>query len=296
YYGIGHVSLDNYIALISGLAPTRDTQLDCRIFAEFTQTGTARDGQPIGTGCVYPANIKTVANQLDAKHLTWRAFMEDMGKDSLRERSTCAHPAIGSVDSTQRATAVDQYATKHNPFVYFHAIIDSSSCNDRVVPLSALADALASVATTPNYVFISPSLCHDGHDRPCRNGEPGGLESADQFLREWVPRITASPAFRADGMLVVTFDEALTIDARACCNEQPGPNVTNPGINGPGGGRIGAVVLSRFVKPGTVSDRPYNHYALLRTVEDIFGLDHLGYAGRRGLSPLGKDVFTAPHG
>lgn len=292
YHGIGHVSLDNYIAMISGLAPTRQTQLDCPRFVEFERTGTARDGQPIGTGCVYPAAIKTLGNQLESKRLTWHAFMEDMGADTTRERKTCAHPPIGAIDSTQRATPLDQYATKHNPFMYFHAVIDSPSCDRNVVPLSALDDALRSVAGTPNVSFISPDLCHDGHDRPCRNGEPGGLESADEFLARWVPRITSSPAFRADGMLVITFDEALTIDATSCCDEKSGPNVTNAGINGPGGGRVGAVVLSPFIKAATISESPYNHYALLRTIEDIFGLDHLGYAGQRGVNSFGRDVFN----
>jgi len=292
YHGTGHVSLDNYIAMISGLAPSRETQIDCPRFSEFVQTGKARDGQPIGSGCVYPKSIKTVANQLEDKRLSWSAYMEDMGADTTREANTCAHPVIGSLDSTQRATPLDQYATKHNPFVYFHSVIDSKSCHKNVVALPALEHALESISSTPNYSFISPSLCHDGHDRPCKNGEIGGLESADEFLRHWVPLITSSPAFRADGMLVITFDEAWTIDATACCDEQPGPNVLNPGINGPGGGRIGAVVLSPFVRPGTISDVPYNHFSFLKTVEDLFGLGHLGYAGQKGLTAFGSDVFS----
>jgi hypothetical protein len=292
YYGIGHVSLDNYIAIISGLPPTRQTQIDCPRFIDFAQTGTAPDGQPIGTGCVYPSRVKTIANQLEDKHLAWRAFMEDMGADSTRERATCGHPVLGSIDSTQRASLLDQYATKHDPFVYFHSIIDSPTCGRNVVPLTQLEASLATASATPNLVFISPSLCHDGHDRPCVNGEPGGLVSADAFLKHWVPIITSSPAFRADGMLIITFDEAIGLDATACCDEPAGPNVLQPGINGPGGGRTGAVVLSPFVSPGTVTDQPYNHYALLRTMEDIFGLKYLGYAGQKGLVAFGRDVFT----
>jgi hypothetical protein len=91
--------------------------------------------------------------------------------------------------------------------------------------------------------------------------------------------------------LIITFDEGL--DPSACCGELPLPGQRHPpGYNGPGGGRIGAVVLSHRVKPGTVSDVPYNHYALLRWVEDLFGLDHLGYAAGAGLGTFGSDVFT----
>ena len=295
YHGIGHVSLDNYIAMISGLAPTRETQIDCPRFIDFVDTAAAKDGQPAGAGCVYPSRIKNVANQLDAKGLAWKAYMEDMGADPAREAATCGHPVLGSIDSTERATPTDQYATKHDPFMYFHSIIDTPECQKNVVALPALESDLRSAGTTPNLVFMAPNLCHDGHDHPCRNGEPGGLVSADAFLQHWVPLITSSPAFQNDGLLVITFDEALTIDASACCHERTGPNVLHPGINGPGGGRIGAVVLSRFIKPGTISSVPYNHYALLRTIEDIFGLPYLGYAGQKGLSSFGRDVFTQPH-
>jgi hypothetical protein len=52
-------------------------------------------------------------------------------------------------------------------------------------------------------------------------------------------------------------------------------------------------VLSRFVKPGTVSAVPYNHYSLLRTVDAIFSLPPLGYAAEPDLARFGPDVFSA---
>jgi hypothetical protein len=292
YYGIGHYSLPNYLAMIAGVPPTPKTQVDCPHYNNFVETGVAPDGQPIGDGCVYPAHVQTIANQLEARHLTWGAFMEDMGNDPARESATCGHPIFDTIDHTEGATPTDQYATKHDPFMYFHAIIDSATCSRNVVPLTRLEDALSSIDRTPNLVFIAPNLCHDGHDRPCKNGEVGSLESADQFLRRWVPIIRNSPAFKADGLLIINFDEALSIDASACCKEPSGPNVAKPGANGPGGGRTGAVLISRFIKSGTVSRVPYNHYSLLRSMEDIFGLPYLGYAGQTGLASFGRDVFT----
>lgn len=295
YHGIGHFSLPNYIAMISGISPVRETQIDCPRYIDFVETGIAPDGQPIGSGCIYPAHVPTLANQLDAKHLTWKGYMEDMGNNPAREPATCGHPAIGGLDSTSRATPTDQYATKHNPFMYFHAVIDSATCRQNVVPLPKLDAALESADQTPNFSFITPNLCHDGHDRLCKNGEPGSLESANAFLEHWVPLIVNSPAFK-DGLLIITFDEALSIDATACCHQPPGPNTVNPGVNGPGGGRTGAVLLSPFIKPGTVSTVPYNHYSFLRSIEGIFGLGYLGYAGEKGLASFGKDVFTQPRG
>ncbi|MHB1271992.1 MAG: alkaline phosphatase family protein [Rhodanobacter sp.] len=294
YHGIGHYSLDNYIAMISGQAPNAATQDDCKVFSDFSRRAPGLDanGQALGEGCVYPADVRTLADQLDAAGLGWKGYMEDMGADPTRETATCGHVAIGAQDVTNHASVKDQYADKHDPFVYFHSIIDDPArCARHVVNLDHLAQDLQRVDSTPNFAFITPSLCHDGHDAPCVNGEPGGLVSADAFLRRWVPRILASPAFRQDGLLVITFDEGT--DAQACCGEEPLPGGPPPGLQGPGGGRVGAVLLSPFIAPGTVSRTPYNHYSLLRTVEDFFGLPHLGYAGSPHLRAFGKDVFSA---
>jgi hypothetical protein len=316
YYGTGHASLDNYIAMISGQAADNDTRADCQTYSNFVLTGVTADGQAVGSGCIYPSFILTVADQLTAAHKTWRAYMEDMGNDPNRETSTCGHPVIGSKDLTQTAEPPssttplgDQYATRHNPFAYFHSIIDSAGCHANVVNLNQLNQDLKSVDTTPAYVFVTPNLCDDGHDAPCVTSQPGGLVSADLFLQKWVPTIMNSPAFQKDGgLLMILFDEGgfnppvanpsggFTISASGlfCCNQQPGPNLgafPQSSVIGPytltyvsyGGDRTGAVLLSPFIKPGTVSNIPYNHYSMLKTVEDIFDLGYLGYAGAPGL-------------
>jgi phosphatidylinositol-3-phosphatase len=295
YYGIGHNSLDNYLAMVSGQAPTVATQADCPLFADVLPGVPASDGQVVGQGCVYPRSVPTIAGQLASRGLTWKGYIEDMGADPARDNGTaCAHPAIGTPDRTQRASPTDQYATRHNPFVYFHAIIDDAAgCAARDVPLDRLPADLSSTAAAPNLSLIVPDLCHDGHDATCADGGPGGLPAADAFLRTWVPRITASPVFRHDGLLIVTFDEAED-DSSACCGEQPGPNTAAAGgqSGGPGGGRTGAVLLSPFIRPGTTSAEQYNHYSLLRSLEDVFALPHLGYAAAPGLRPFGADVYT----
>lgn len=289
YYGIGHASLDNYIAMISGIAPNPSTQGDCPVFTDFVEAGTSPDGQPTGLGCVYPAHVLTIGNQLQASGRSWRAYLEDMGNNPAREAATCAHPAIGAVDPTERADNAnhDRYATKHDPFVYFHSVIDSAACGRRVVPLTNFLADLG--ANTPNFSFIVPNLCHDGHDPACRD-QPGGLAGIDEFLSRWVPLITHSSAFQ-HGLLVIVFDESGNDDA-ACCAEPSGPNTKTPGGGGPGGGRTGAVLISPYIAPGTLSSVAYNHYSLLRSLEDIFQLPHLGYAGMTGLAPFGSDVFT----
>ena len=299
YHAIGHASLDNYVAMISGQAPNHETQLDCPTYSEFRLSSPAlnADGQALGAGCVYPPIVRTLPDQLEASGLTWRGYMEDMGNDPKREPATCGHVPLGAADPTSVARRGDQYAAKHNPFVWFHSIIDDAArCDARVVNLHRLPEDLASAATTPNFVFITPNLCSDGHDPQCVDGRQGGLVAINIFLRQWVPLILNSPAFRADGLLIVTFDEADGIGREgsgACCGEKPLPGARYaPGFNGPGGGRVGAVVLSPFVKPATVSAVPYNHYSLLKTVETLFGLAPLGYAAAAGPQIFGADVFS----
>jgi hypothetical protein len=287
YYGTAHNSQPNYVAQLSGQGPNPQMQADCQIYSSFVGGTTAPLGQAVGSGCVFPSSVPSLPTQLDAKGLTWKGYMQDMG-------TPCRHPAINTVDPTQKATVGDQYAARHNPFVYFSAITDSAECAQRDVDLSQLPKDLASTSTTPNLSYITPNLCDDGHDSPCVDGSPGGLASVDAWLQVWVPKILNSPAYKTDGELIITADEADSpqSDATACCGEGPGPNTPLPGIAGLGGGRIGALVLSRWTAPNTWSTTSYNHYSLLASLEDIFGLPYLGYAQTAGLNRFGLDVYN----
>jgi phosphatidylinositol-3-phosphatase len=390
YYATSHVSLGNYIAQVSGQAPTQAINNDCLdlstlvppfnnlkgLFTNIVPGIDAVDslafpGQVVGDGCVFPAPTvnshaaRTIADQLDAikrpnrktSVASWRMYAEDMGDDIARDYGTpdasggadCAHPPIGGVDNSNSAAATDQYATRHNPFMYFHSVIDRTAvCNANVVPLGKvtiglngqpdvfaghLAQDLQREATTPNFAFISPNLCTDGHDATCRGPNTegthaGGLVALDLWLKHWMPLIFASPAYYSGKTLVVlTFDEAnptgATADSRACCNERPGANVSNSGFSPvlaifhaqttplpgtfpyPGGGQVGAVLFNpRYILPGSVNITGfYNHYSALRSYEDLLGIEdggddgygHLGFASDPGLVPFGHDVFNAAY-
>jgi hypothetical protein len=358
YDAIGHDSLDNYIAQVSGQAPTEDTQADCAdngfAFANVAPGTPDADqavnpGQVDGEGCVYPSAVMTIANQLDAKfppnpktHVaSWRGYDQDMGNTPSRDGGVpdptggtdCGHPAIGATDTAEFATALDQYTSRHNPFVWFHSIVDNvAECDANVVPLGTLgphgvpvptghlAQDLRSEKTTPRFAFITPNLCSDGHDGTCAGpnstgGHVGGLTGADQFLQAWMPLILNSPAYKhGDTLVVITFDEA-DVDtsdpdyASACCKETTGPNTHAPGNAGlatdtaPGGGQVGALLLnSKYLTPGsTDTTGSYNHYSALRSYEDLLGLTtggsdgegHLGFAAAKGLAPFGVDVFSS---
>jgi hypothetical protein len=292
YYATSHVSLGNYLAQVSGQAPPPTVNNDCISLAALPSlTGGFFDlkpgtdapdasrypGQVVGDGCVFPAptatshGAQTIGDQLDARGTrradgpTWRAYAEDMGADPARDGGTpdplggtdCAHPPLAGVDASNSAAPDDQYATRHNPFVYFHSVIDDPArCARHVVPLGTLTvgkggtpDAFAGHlardlrrdGTTPRFAFITPNLCNDGHDATCvgpnaEGGNGGGLVAADLWLKHWMPLILGSPAYRSGRTLVVvTFDEAApsgpTADSGACCGEQGGPNESNPGFS-----------------------------------------------------------------
>ncbi len=289
YYGTAHNSQPNYVAQISGQGPNPDMQADCQTYSTFLRVSTTEPDQAVGSGCVFPADVPTLPRQLTDKGRRWKGYMDDMERP-------CQHPARDTLDPTQRATADHNYAARHNPFVYFRSITDRPTyCKAHVVPLTRLTRDLEKTRTTPNLVYITPDLCHDGHDAPCADGRPGGLRSVNAWTKRWVPRILRSPAFRKDGLLVITADESdgPQADATACCGPETSANSPMPGILGPGGGRIGALLISRYVAPGTWSTTPYNHYSLLGSIEEIFGLPKLGYARDPGVDTFGLDVYNS---
>ena len=307
YYATSHASMGNYVSQISGQASTQAQNNDCidlatlvppftnvkGSFTDVVPATPAADGQVVGDGCVFPASVRTIADQLDDRYgstrddrggrgrkgddgggyrYPWRAYVEDMGNIPARDYgtpdpmggTTCAHPPIGGADNSNSAVPGDGYATRHNPFMYFHSIIDDTSrCNERVVPLGTvavgtggardrfaghLAEDLKRKETTPAFSFIVPDLCNDGHDATCQpaaaggtatdveGGNKGGLAAADLWLKHWIPLLMDSPAYRSGEMLVVvTFDEASISAAgsAACCNQPAGPNQNgNPGYAG----------------------------------------------------------------
>jgi len=273
--------------MISGQAPNPDTQSDCNAgFKDVFPGVMAPDGQVVGAGCVYPKEALTIADQLDAKGLSWKGYMEDMGADPTREPADLC--ASGRQRPGRHPDRLGDRPVRHapQPLRLLHSIIDDQKALRRArrQPQRAAGD-LASAATTPNLVFVTPDLCSDGHDTGCADGRPGGLTSVDVFLREWVPRSRARRPMPTAGC---SSSRGMRAAARARARRAPAA----ASKNGPTrrarasparGGQTGAVVLSPFTAPGSVNDTPYNHYALLRSLEDLFGLGHLGYAGQSGL-------------
>ena len=145
--------------------------------------------------------------------------------------------ACGTTDSSP-------YAVKHNPFVYYNDIrTNAARCQAHDVPFTQLATDLKAASTTPNFGWITPNMCNDMHD--C------SISTGDTWLKNQIPAILNSPAFtQQNSALFLTWDE----------DDFSGTN------------QVEFVIAGSSVKPAFASSVTYNHYSLLRTVEDAWGL------------------------
>jgi hypothetical protein len=292
YSSLGRAGLADELAMIGGQPPNADTRTDCPVYREIPPTSApSRTGEITADGCVYPNTVTTLADQLSASRREWRAYVEDLDRGpapapGVAPKTTCRRPASNAADDTLRARVGDGYATRHNPFVYYHSLLDLGDCDANDGSLAALEDDLRSAKDTPSLAYIAPNLCNDGTESPCIDGTPGGLAAADAFLATWVPKILDSPAYRADGLLIVAFTGDVTPPADPAApppNDQPVRN--------------GALLVSKYAQAGGTAGTAYDPYALLRSLEDLFALRPLVRAAQAGsFAPtvLGKAYVTPP--
>jgi hypothetical protein len=305
YYAVTQGTLANEVALISGQGPTPATAANCPEYKDVSPGTLSAEGQAEGDGCVYPAEAKTLPGQLVEAKKSWKAYIEDIGNGQSGEPASCRHPAPGGPDDAQAPRPGDAYETWRNPFVYFHSLVDSPDCGERDVGLGQLETDLKDEKQTPAFSYIVPDACHDGSEAPCEPGQPAGLAAAQPFLEKVVPEIEASAAYKKGGLIAITFAQAAqngpTPDASACCGTPEYPNLpapaTAPASTGPvkatgGGGRVGMLLLSPFVEPGSVNETYYNHFSMLLSIEEFFGLPSIGYAASAGVLPFESSVFN----
>ncbi len=106
-----------------------------------------------------------------------------------------------------------------------------------------------------------------------------------------MPEITSSRAYKDGGLLVITVDEAPSsgefADSSSCCGQPPSRTSRPPPRASPRAAAAGGCAAALPVHQGrTTSQLPYNHFSLLRTIEDLFGLGHIGYARLAAVKPL----------
>lgn len=265
YFGVTHPSFPNYLTATSGN----------NWYINF---------DPSTLQSVDHTNI---VDQLEAHHLSWKAYMDAM-------------PA----GQPQASTADGRYIIKHDPFIMYTDIQNNPARVNNIVPLTQLSTDLKS-GHVPNYVWITPDQCNDMHgiggaNSPCPFSNTQGdandqalIHDGDSFVQTWVSAIMHSHAWTDHSVIFLTWDEndfAPTpntedyINDDGCCDSPilpAGSQLSTGGIwpgGVLGGGEIPMIVIGSkdLVKHGFTSNVAYNHYSMLKTIEDSWHLAHIG--------------------
>jgi hypothetical protein len=259
YTGVTHPSQPNYIAATAGIQ------------------GADSDNDEI-------LSVPNIVDQLENHGKTWTAYMQSL--------SLCA-------TKLDHACGTQLYERKHNPFVTFADVQSSPARMANIVDLSQLSTDLAA-GTVSDYVWISPDQCHDMHGRgttasdPCNFSNVQNLiATGDAFLSSTVSAIMSSPAWTGNSTIFIAWDESDFTgsgfqgfgDDSGCCDA----------ISGKGGGRVVTLVISHSNHAAKTSAVAYNHYSLLRTIQDGWKLGCLGFTCDTANVPAMSDL-TGPRG
>jgi phosphatidylinositol-3-phosphatase len=222
-------------------------------------------------------DVPNIVDRLEGKGKSWRAYMQTY--------STCAT----QLQSLCPSASLQLYARKHNPFVSYADVQSNPARMANVVDFSVLSADLAG-GTVPDFSWISPDQCHDmhgiGNSGPCNFGNVQGLISAgDTFLKDTVSAITSSSAWTGNSVIFITWDETEFpfADISGCCDAVPG------------GGHVVTLVISHSDHSARTSAVAYNHYSLLRTIQDGWQLGCLGFTCDTANVPAMSDL-TGPKG
>ena len=252
YFGITHPSLPNYLAMIAGDDfGIRENRPSC--FAS-----DLRPQQP----CHAP-DAENLADQLEARNLTWSVNAEDL-------------PAQGSLVAefpTGEAQAL--YVQKHNPFAYFKAIATNKTRLQHIKPLTMLEQDISTRA--PNFAMIIPNQCNDRHGLAICSDPTDLARRSDGFLERTVGAIRSSKGWTDKSAIIITFDEGAP--PRGLSGSPRFSDCCGTKSETEGGHHLATIVVTKCGTP-VRSARALDHYSLLATIEDGFGLKRLRKAAQ----------------
>jgi hypothetical protein len=292
YYGVTHPSLPNYLAAISG--DFQGIFDDCNAGADITceveefipnsDDGTANalmTSQQSDNASMIPHwfSGRTIVDQLEEKGLTWVAYMGDL---IATGDTNGGAPIIPAADGGA-PDVLNLYAQKHNPFEYFQSIRTNTNRMQKIVPYTNFGKDIAG-STMPNYVWISPDQCSDMHgvhadtaayaDAGFCTGatadsdmSPDIIKFGDAFVGDLVKKIMAGPTWNEGSAIIIVFDEDDYVRNDGCCGS---PTGMDGGYLG--GALVPAIVVSSLNPHPTKLMDPFNHYSMLATLQNIWGL------------------------
>lgn len=281
YYGVTHTSEPNYIAATSG--SNWDVNNDNGWYPTATTAG------------VNHYDHTNIVDELTAAHIPWAAYMDGM-------------PSAGYLPDTWPSES-PLYVSKHNPFVLYNDVRNNPSRLKQLKPYTDLARDLNS-PNAPRYVWISPDQCNDMHggvytaiaghpETPCPYSSVAGDQpdenlkaKADAFLKTAVTTIMHSRAWTPGSVIFVNADENdydannaadnYYLSAAGCCDSpvlpagDPAVSASWPGGTY-GGGLVPMIVVTANRGGHRTDNTAYNHYSMLLTIEQGFGLRELGF-------------------
>ena len=201
-----------------------------------------------------------------ASHGGWKAYEESMPQPCDRRDS-------------------GQYAPKHNPAVYYTDLDAACGTDDIALGApagSALLKDFSNDASAPAVAFVTPNLCDDMHGG---SGCHGNLvQVGDGWLATWIPLVANTAVYSEDSTAVfVVWDEG----AGGSAGENCAANAADESCHVP------ALVIAPSVPPGSVAAARFDHYSLLKTIEDLLGLPALGQAARASSMAPAFNLATA---
>jgi hypothetical protein len=257
YFGVTHPSEPNYVANISGSfwGIQDDNQFYC------TPALANSDPTCAGTTVNHTISAPSLADQLTAAGKTWKGYFQNLPPIPSSGVVMTGPNANGPYAFKWPSNTDALYASKHNPFVNFTGTQTDLA---NMVPDTQLGADLAT-GHLPNFSLVVPDQCHDMHGTtPC--GDTNGLIAAgDAYVGTLVSEIMHSPVWdQGQNAIVITWDEDDFSDSgqpgTGCCGADPG------------GGHVATIVITNNQHRHVVYNTPSNHYSLLLTFEQAFGL------------------------
>lgn len=312
HYAVTRGGLANRVAMVSGQGPTPETQAGCTTYADLKPAKaedppSGKDGQELGAGCVYSAAAGTIGDQLRGNEKDWVSYGEDGCAHEEGEPVTDPFLLFHSVVDDAKACAahvkpLDALAKDlgKDDVPAFVALAPDGQEDEaflkEVVPAiqksAAYADRGLVVITTDQAPDPAAATGATGPSGPSGPAGPAGTTGVTGL--SGVPKATVgvtgatgttvSPGMRGPVSATGAGGATGATGEDGCCLEPDYPNVP---AGQPGGGRVGLLLLSQDLKsPGSKLDDATNHFDLLKTLEEGFGLPLLGYAGRKEVTGL----------
>ena len=304
YHGVWHPSLPNYLAMITGDFIGTDVLGTGHTYPAGSTVGISDDDSPsVATDYGPPAkpsphrwrvNLPSLAGQLTAAGKDWRAYLQNIPESGTHIANW---PGDGNTAKL--------YAVKHNPFPYVAEVQDDPSQFAKQRTFDQLFSDLGT-NRSPAFSYIVPDQCRDMHGignplAPCGGAadtDDNDVKRGDDEAFWLVNSITGSPVWKhGRNAIFLVFDEGN--GPLSCPNYNPNSAAdVYPGTLLPGADcydpknfndRVVMIVITNYGVKGVTDHSFYNHYSLLRTIEDAFDLPHLGHAAdptTHSLAPL----------